>query len=221
MSGPSRVPLLSRAAVSMFSIASGSCVAEKQHHREIFRAARRRFHAYRRNGAAGMNACARVSFRANCIRSRSVFFRSSSSGGPAAAPAALRAGTVADVADQAPRNSRSIERYRDAAVFPRPRSHAIGQSERARLFGAVVCAVLAVVFLHERMPLRRLAALLAGVAGVLIVLRPGLERSISVRDSYWRPAHLGPDADRHQGAVAEHSSLTTTIMSGYSRPRSR
>jgi drug/metabolite transporter (DMT)-like permease len=35
-------------------------------------------------------------------------------------------------------------------------------------------AVLAVVFLHERMPLRRFAALLAGVAGVLIVLRPGL-----------------------------------------------
>jgi drug/metabolite transporter (DMT)-like permease len=35
-------------------------------------------------------------------------------------------------------------------------------------------AVLAVVFLHERMPLRRLAALLAGAAGVLIVLRPGL-----------------------------------------------
>ena len=35
-------------------------------------------------------------------------------------------------------------------------------------------AVLAVVFLHERMPLKRLAALLAGAVGVLIVLRPGL-----------------------------------------------
>jgi drug/metabolite transporter (DMT)-like permease len=37
-------------------------------------------------------------------------------------------------------------------------------------------AVLAVAFLRERMPPRRLAALLAGIAGVLIVLRPGLER---------------------------------------------
>lgn len=76
-------------------------------------------------------------------------------------------------------------------------------------------AVLAVVFLHERMPLRRLVALLAGVAGVLIVLRPGLgEIDLGALFVLASGATWGLTLIVIKVLSRNDSSLTTTIYVG-------